>query len=312
MRWTWSGGAGGARGADDVVDSTVAVATPGLLDALGTPASTRGLLDDGAVVALRPVPDDLEVRDVNASFGAPPLFTRADVVVADPDAPVHSSLPDFLVSSAWVEARGLPSVDARILVRNPEPLTAAERRAVARAGHRTDNDAGIRNYILAEPLPSGSNATFEFATPGSHARTAAVGALGGAVLVFALLVVAVTLALNAAESQDERDLMSSLGAPPRALRSATGWQAVLLPLSGAVVGVPLGLASAAAVLWTQARHDGVVINRTFGGDHGFGVPWLLLVTLLIGVPLASGAVARIVAGVTSRRRRSLVAALASD
>jgi putative ABC transport system permease protein len=302
----------GARGADDVVESTVAVATPALLDALATPAATAGLLDDGAVVALRPVPDRLAVHDRNAPFGGPPLFRRADVVVADPDAPVHRWLPDFLVSPAWAEARGLPTVDVAILVRNPEPLTAAERRAVARLAPRVDPDADIRNYILAAPLPSREDTWFQVAPRRSQVRTLAVAAVGGAVLVFALLVVAVTLALNAAESQDERDLMASLGAPPRALRSAAGWQAVLLPLSGAVVGVPLGLASAAAVLWALARDDGAIGQNTLGGDHGFGVPWLLLVTLLVVVPLASGAVARLVAGVTSRRRRPLVAALAAD
>jgi hypothetical protein len=303
----WRGG--GARNTGAYVESTLAVASPELLEALDAPASAAGLLDDGAVVALGPVPDNLEVRDGTASLSVPPLFTRSDVVVADPDAPVRSALPDFLVSPAWIEARGLQTVDIGILLRNPAPLTAAQRKAIERATHQADPDAELRRYLLGEPAQSGYDAAFEVAPPSSNARTQAVGAIGGAVLIFALLVVAVTLALNAAESQDERDLMASLGASPRALRSVTGWQAVLLPLSGAVVGVPLGLASAAAVLWPGARHDGAF---GLGGDAGFGVPWLLLATLLVAVPLASGLVARAVATLTGRRRRPLAAVLATD
>lgn len=130
------------------------------------------------------------------------------------------------------------------------------------------------------------------------------GVLTGVVLGVTLVVVAAALALNAAENRDERDLLAALGAPPRAQRTATGWQAVLLPLAGAAVGAPLGLACAAAVRVARWASDDIPVHLR--------LPWVGVALLVVGVPAASGLAARVVASLTGRRHRGLSASLASD
>src|SRR4029453_13610294 len=135
------------------------------------------------------------------------------------------------------------------------------------------------------------------------------GGAGVGMLVFTLLVVAVALALNAAETREGGALLAAPGGPPRGRgrapgrRSVPGGQAPLLPLPGMLVGVPLGLASAVAMTLC------VPVEERTGG---FVVPWALMAVLLVGVPLVSGLAARIVAAVGGRRRPALAATLALD
>src|SRR5690606_26189988 len=65
-------------------------------------------------------------------------------------------------------------------------------------------------------------------------------ALTGLALVFCLFVVGTSLALAAAESKDERDVLTVAGAPPRTLARMAGARAWLLAGLGGLLAVPVG------------------------------------------------------------------------
>jgi putative ABC transport system permease protein len=285
--------------------TTVAVASEDLLEALAAPSGTIDLLDDdNTVVALSAVPDDLEVRlDSPAGGAGPVLFDRASVVVADPDAVGENGLdlPAFVVSQSWADSRGFTTVDTGVVFRSPEPLTSDQRAELRPDGLDAD-DAQIRTEVLGTPPESSEGWYAAFATPAQ--REWEIGAaIAAGVLAFTLLVVAVTLALNAAESRDERALLRAIGAPPRVERVSRAWEATLLPAMAMVVAVPLGLASALTVIAVGG-----------GGAYRATVPWLVVATLLVAVPVVSGGVTRLVTAVAGRLGRSvdLVGALAGD
>jgi len=96
--------------------------------------------------------------------------------------------------------------------------------------------------------------------------------------VLALLVVAIGLALAAAESCDERDVLAVLGAPPRTLRRTNGGKAFLLTLLGGAVAVPVGLLPVAVV--TRVARDGFPVV----------VPWRTIGLVVVAVLLLAAAV----------------------
>src|SRR5690606_17242125 len=65
-------------------------------------------------------------------------------------------------------------------------------------------------------------------------------ALTGLALVFCLFVVGTSLALAAAESKDERDVLTVAGAPPQLLARMAGARAWLLAGIGGLMAVPVG------------------------------------------------------------------------
>jgi uncharacterized RDD family membrane protein YckC len=131
------------------------------------------------------------------------------------------------------------------------------------------------------------------------ARVAAVGAS----LLVTLAVVAVALALTAAESSDENRLLEAIGSPPSIRRSVSAWQALLLPAMAVTLAVPIALVVAAALL----GDDG---GGTRTGPSHVIVPWLTVAAVVVLLPLASGAVTWVGATVTGRRRHDLAAAVA--
>jgi len=98
-------------------------------------------------------------------------------------------------------------------------------------------------------------------------------------LLFALFVVAVGLALAAAETRDERDVLAALGAAPRTVRRANGCKAFLLTLLGGAVAVPVGLLPV-AVSSRLAEDDTLSLV----------VPWRTIALLVVAVPLLAAAV----------------------
>ncbi len=94
---------------------------------------------------------------------------------------------------------------------------------------------------VTAPTPIG-----EFHDDSLPGRLAALGASA----LLTLAVVAVALALTAAESSDENRLLVAIGSPPSIRRSVSAWQATLLPAIALVVAVPIALAVAAV---TRAR-----------------------------------------------------------
>ncbi|HKE72835.1 MAG TPA: FtsX-like permease family protein [Acidimicrobiales bacterium] len=278
----------------------VAVATPGLVDALGLPASAGRALAAGHPLALVDVPAGEAPRQIVNDAPAGPAVFRGLVRVRADRAPGHT-LPGFVVPADWPARHHLATHDTGVLLRATRPLTGADRDALGRIRTPDQQDAAIRAQVLGTPKPGPElNVDTHFRQPDDLAFA---GVVGAGLLVFTLLVVAVALALTAAENRDESDLLAALGAPPRVRRSVTGWQAALLPLAGTAIGVPLGLAAAVAMVWAGPDNHGTA---------GLAVPWGVVAALLLVVPAASGLGARAVAALAVARRAHPGASLALD
>ena len=185
---------------------------------------------------------------------------------------------------------------------NPQPLDDAQIRHLQRIDGM-DQDAWLRQYLLTPTAQSPTYVgTIETPTLSTtyhddslRARLAALGASA----LLTLAVVAVALALTAAESSDEGRLLEAIGSPPSIRRSVSAWQATLLPAFALVVAVPIALTVAAVLL-----HESAEI-----GPDNVVVPWLTVAALAVGLPLLSGGVTWVGATFTGRRRRDLAAAV---
>ena len=100
-------------------------------------------------------------------------------------------------------------------------------------------------------------------------------------LLFTLLIVAVGLALSAAESRDEREVLVAVGARPSTLRRVAGQKAAMLALAGTTLSVPTGLIPVVMVLRSV---------RQTPGELPLDIPWLVIGMLVASVPLVAGVV----------------------
>jgi putative ABC transport system permease protein len=119
--------------------------------------------------------------------------------------------------------------------------------------------------------------------------------IGGALLLVSL-VVALGLALWAAEGREERNTLVTIGAPPSTVAAMAGWKALLLAGVGGIVAVPLGygtlrLCFLAASDWTP-------------------FPWLTALGVVVIIPLVV-ALGSVVISSIAQRTRPVRAVLAS-
>ena len=158
----WWGG-GGSDGEPRY--SSLAVATPELVRALGAPATAVDLMaDDETVVAITPVADDIEVVEYSTTEASvsPDLVTFEDV--RGVPAQAAAGLPRLLVSEGWARSRGLTVVDHGVVWRSPQPLTDRQRSELApeRTADERDARCGRRSW--------GSRRRRADRGPGSSAR----------------------------------------------------------------------------------------------------------------------------------------------
>ena len=79
--------------------------------------------------------------------------------------------------------------------------------------------------------------------------------LSGVALVFSLFVVGVSLALAAAESKDERDILTIAGAPPGRSPGRPAPAPGCSPCIGAAMAVPVGFLPVVVFSWASDRDD---------------------------------------------------------
>jgi ABC-type antimicrobial peptide transport system permease subunit len=124
--------------------------------------------------------------------------------------------------------------------------------------------------------------------------------LGGVSLLFTLFVIAVSLALAAAETRDERDVLAVLGASPGTMRRTSARKAVILTELGALLAIPVGFLP-------------VVVFTSISSSHlPLRFPWRVAAVLLIAVPVVVAAVTSAASAIALRVKPTHVSTMAFD
>ncbi len=275
----------------------------------------RASLRDVGVLALRHV--DTWLVDGAAETGQLRIDTeRGEVVVDVVKRPyVVAQLDDedfrfdgihgvdeFMITADAARKAGFAIVIQGGFVRSDSPLSERQRSDLQEAvyGYGPD-DLGA--YYRDLPLPgrgeenSPWRVVFEWPDGGTSGR-AVQGVLLAVAFVLTLLVVAIGLALAAAEGANERDVLVAVGSRPGTMRSVAASQAIMLTLTGVLLAVPFGLLPIFAVM------------RAVG--EPLRTPWLVIGALLVAVPVLAGGAAWSVSAIAQRVRPVRLSTLAFD
>jgi putative ABC transport system permease protein len=248
------------------------VADDEVLDALGIGDDVRRELDATGVVVL----DDGYAQDQ----------------VTLPDGrtePLPSVVSDHGLGNTWgalaspslVDELGLDTPAAALAYVTDEPLTSAQ----------ADEVGFLSAELSGAPGTGGSYLELSLQWPESGPTPVQIELiLTGVALLFAVLVVGASLALAAAESRDERDVLTVAGVAPRTLAASAGAKAWLLAGIGVAMAVPVGLLPVAVFV---AADD---------GSTRFVVPWRAVAVLGLALPAIVAAVA-LAASATAQRLR---------
>jgi putative ABC transport system permease protein len=231
-----------------------------MVGGLGLPSANRAIVADDAVLDAIHADDALReaLREsglvVLTPFGNVPLLvTPPGASEAVPGRSVHHRYglgytAQLLISQDEVDALGLDTAPSAVAFRTPSPITEAQRDGLEDLQY--DNGFNDRSSAL----------TVQWAYHRDGPTPLQVELiLSGIALVFSLFVVGVSLALAAAESKDERDILTIAGAPPGALARSAGARAWLLASIGGAMAIPVGFLP--VIVFSYASHDQLVDER---------------------------------------------------
>lgn len=204
-------------------------------------------------------------------------------------------LPRLLVMPASLARFGLMERPPIVVVRAREALSGSQ---VASVGdivedHRLD----MATPDVAAPQLSVSTAMHYPETGLDPLLLEAL--LTGAALLFSLFVVAVSLALAAAETRDERDVLTVVGAAPGTMWRTSARKAVFLTALGGALAVPVGFLPVVMVTLADAPTPLVF-------------PWRVALVVLVAVPAIAGAVTALGSAVALRVRPVRISTMAFD
>ena len=181
-------------------------------------------------------------------------------------------LPRILITPALAADLQLSTTPGPVILRAAHELTNTERDLVTEI--RDDYDS------FGKPTTDGPFVNTGIAIiSGSDNPPAFVleALLSGIALVFALFVVAASLALAAAETRDERDALAVIGAAPSTMRRTSAHEAVLLAIFGAALAIPGGFLP--VIVFTAADRSSTPF---------LVFPWRTVAMLLVVVPVLIG------------------------
>jgi putative ABC transport system permease protein len=197
----------------------------------------------------------------------------------------HDTGAGLIVTPAKAAQLHLQSEIDSIVLRTPRALTAAQRVAI-------------------EGLPGSTLFVAMYTPPAPVSPFLGDWALAGFALALVLFVVAVNLALSAAEGRDERDVLAIVGATPRTMSRTSGYKAVILTFMGAVLAIPIGYLPVA--IYVHA------MPRAIPGAMPLEFPWRVVTLLLLAVPVVSGLVVSAGSAVATRLRPVRISTMAFD
>lgn len=256
-----------------------------------------GYLDAGGVASVSLIGDVYDESSVGQPSAVVELLPPFEVtVVAVPDFPV-GSIPRVLVTPERAKALGLVPTTDLIVMRAPRPLSDADRAAIQ------DISEEHRDAMLDTQEPGGELVSLnsDVMYPSTTLSPRLLEALLTlAALVLSLFVVAVSLALAAAETRDERDVLVIVGAPPPTMRRTSGRKALLLSLLGAALAVPVGFLPVS------------VFAMASDADLPLIFPWRVVLLLIVAVPLVAAVVTTTFSGIALRVRPVRASTMAFD
>jgi putative ABC transport system permease protein len=274
-------------------------ATPELIDTLRlTDDQRHALADTGAISIGVPGLTGVSLAD-QGNLRAPVPVVPFDSIPGA-RSPYRNGpppgLPNVLVAPRIIEQRGIVGRGFQHLFIAPAAVTAEQRlqldqlsppatlRLAADAGTQTDTGPKLVVRLPDPPVQD-------------HALQAELAAVGATAL-FAALVLAIGLALAAADSRDERDALDVLGAPPLLVGRINGLKAATLAFLGALVALPIGVVPVLAVVVAGRLQDtGTRPAASFGHP-----PWTTIIGLVVVAPVVMGLVTTVGSNVRVRFR----------
>ncbi|HEX4979081.1 MAG TPA: FtsX-like permease family protein [Acidimicrobiales bacterium] len=279
-----------------------------LLDLYDLPAGAIRALDQDGVVALGYLPVGgtarvalvAERRAASATAEAPTvqeLVAPFPVeVVPDGDVPL-GSVPRILMTPSRATDLGLAPSASLTVVRAPRSLSDADRAAL----QDITTDYGDASLDARQPGGEIVSLNYEVAYPSNAVNPRLAEALlSAAALALSLFVVGVSLALAAAETRDERDILVVVGAPPPTMRRTSGHKALLLTLLGAALAVPVGFLPVS--VFTAASET----------DLPLVFPWRVVLLLVGAVPIVAALATTASSAIALRLRPVRVSTMAFD
>lgn len=255
-------GGGGGSIPDGTVPSsrvmTMARATPELVDVLEAPAVATAIEADGIALLGR------QHRTVHIRLPDGRAHTATEVPIA---VSRTSQFPRVLVSDEVATEVGLDERGSLALLVAPSPLNDPARQAL----QQLDNES----TSVELPWGGGDTAWLPWAVV-------------GIALLVVLVVLGLVTALSATESDRDLETMVAVGAKPLLRRRFLGLQSLLYAVVGGILAIPLGL----GLNWaTQAGRDYLQVGPFGVWEAGdLGIPWLLMIAIVAGIPLVSGLV----------------------
>jgi len=269
------------------------VTDPEVMRMLGLSARDRAALEKYGVITVIPVFDHNNhlASTVQVQLGSPPQVMTA--AVARDSGRAMGDGEGFYITEAKARALGLPIENAGVIVRNPTPFTDSQKASLLVQQALFQNDPATQSAFIA----------WEGASSGSVSPQTAREIILGIVIFLTLCVLAMALALSAAETRDERDILVSLGAKPSTMRAVSGWKSVALAVSGALLAIPTGFIPV-WVVFHAVRRGNEITHVAF--------PWLTVLQLVVAAPIIAGIVAYIGSAIAQAVKPTKMSTFALD
>jgi hypothetical protein len=276
----------------------IVVADPTILSIVGLSSSDLATLQrTGVMVFPQPDLNDNSPVSVTVGEGA----SAKTIPAARPKHRVRAGAGiQALITPAEAQRLGAPIVSAGAILINPTPFNESQRASI---------DALTPTIMFGSTNAPDKQPTDITDLIWSGPRSTAISPdtvrqiILAIVIVIALIVLAMSLALSAAETRDERDVLVSLGAPPRTMRGVAAWKAACLSFTGAALAIPTGFIPVAVAYYAAVRP---------GDTARLAFPWSTVFELLLIAPLIAAVVAGTGSAVAQRVRPTQMSTFATD
>lgn len=266
----------------------VAVASDTTFRAGSWPDSAREQFEDVGWAELVPAVDETAATWPDEPWSPLTALAPPETIAAE-GAP-WGGMFATLIERDMAEQAGYDVVTLGAVITTPEPLTAEQRDQLSELYELLNPDVyhGPNSPFIEpgdEPAPDAATVPtagpFEYwfvdyqwvdATSERDLWIARGLALAAAVVLTGI-VVAIGLALTAADNKAERDVFAVVGARPSSLRRMAAWNAATMSLIGIAIGVPVGFLPA----W-------FVVGATKESGRSLPFPWQFVGALVAIVP----------------------------